>query len=318
MIRFLGRRLFLLVITLLLTSFIIFALTTLLPGDVARLVLGRDASETAIRNFNQEFGLSDPPLRQYVNWLAGFVTADWGRSFTAGNPPVRSLVLGRLWNSLRLASLTLAIVIPVSIFLGVLAALRENTWVDSTISIASLSVVGLPEFVTGIVLINVFALRLGWFNTTSLVSASMSLGDWARVLVLPAMTASLVLVGYIARMTRAGMLEELGKPYVRTARLKGLTWKRVVFSHALRNALLPTIAVIALSIGWLMGGLVVIENVFNFPGMGSLLVTAVTQKNLPVLQAISVLIVFFYSFANLVADILFAALNPRVRLGERQ
>jgi peptide/nickel transport system permease protein len=198
--------------------------------------------------------------------------------------------------------------------LGVLSALRENSWVDSTISIASLSVVGLPEFVTGIVLINVFALRLGWFEATSLVSPDMSPGAWLRVLILPAITASLVLMGYIARMTRAGMLEELRKPYVRTARLKGLPWRRVVFAHALRNALLPTIAVIAVSIGWLMGGLVVIENVFNYPGIGSLLVNAVTQRNLPVLQAISVIVVFFYAFANLGADILFAVLNPRVRL----
>ena len=237
-----------------------------------------------------------------------------GGSFPAGSPPVRSLVLSRLSNSLRLSGLTLAIVIPVSLVLGVWAALRENSFIDSTISVMSLSVVGLPEFVTGIVLINVFALGLGWFEATALVSSGMSLWGWLRVLLLPALTASLVLIGYITRMTRAGMLEELKKPYVRTAMLKGLSWRRVVFTHALRNALLPTIAVIALSIGWLMGGLVVIENVFNFPGVGSLLVTAVTQKNLPVLQAISVLIVFFYSFANLLADLLFALLNPRIRL----
>jgi len=308
------RRILLLVATLILTSFIIFALTNLLPGDIARLVLGRDASATAIANFEQQFGLNQPPLQQYVNWLSGFVTADWGRSFTAGNPPVRDLVLSRLGNSLRLAGLTLVIVIPLSLTLGVLAALQEGKWLDSVISILSLSVVGLPEFVTGIVLINVFALSLGWFPATAYVGTDMSALAWLQVLFLPALTASLVLVGYITRMTRAGMLEELKKPYVRTATLKGLSWTRVVFNHALRNALLPTIAVIALSIGWLMGGLVVIENVFNYPGIGSLLVTAVTQKNLPVLQAISVLIVFFYTFANLIADFLFALLNPRIRL----
>lgn len=308
------RRILLLVATLILTSFIIFALTNLLPGDIARLVLGRDASATAIANFEQQFGLDQPPLQQYVNWLSGFVTADWGRSFTAGNPPVRDLVLSRLGNSLRLAGLTLLIVIPVSLTLGVLAALQEGRWVDSVISILSLSVVGLPEFVTGIVLINIFALSLGWFPATAYIGTEMSVLAWLRVLFLPALTASLVLVGYITRMTRAGMLEELKKPYVRTATLKGLSWRQVVFAHALRNALLPTIAVIALSIGWLMGGLVVIENVFNYPGVGSLLVTAVTQKNLPVLQAISVLIVFFYTFANLIADVLFALLNPRIRL----
>jgi peptide/nickel transport system permease protein len=312
--RYLIQRLLLLVATLILTSFIIFALTNLLPGDIARLVLGRDASPTAVANFEEQFGLDKPPMRQYVDWLGGFVTADWGRSFTAGNPPVRDLVLTRLGNSMRLAGLTLLIVIPLSLILGVLAALREGSWLDSTISIVSLSVVGLPEFVTGIVLINVFALTLGWLPATAYIARDMSILAWLRMLILPALTASLVLVGYITRMTRAGMLEELKKPYVSTATLKGLSWRRVVFGHALRNALLPTIAVIALSIGWLMGGLVVIENVFNYPGIGSLLVTAVTQKNLPVLQAISVLIVFFYSFANLVADLLFALLNPRIRL----
>ncbi len=313
MIRYIVRRLALLLLTLLITSFIIFSLTNLLPGDIARLVLGRDASPTAIENFNEEFGLDQPPLIQYTQWLAGFVTADWGRSFTAGSPPVRELVLTRLGNTARLAGFTLLIVVPISIALGVFAALKEGSLFDNTVSVLSLSVVGLPEFVTGIVLINLLALGLGWFNAASLVSPGMSFGEWIGVLVLPAITASLVLVGYIARMTRAGMLEELGKPYVRTAMLKGLPWRRVVVSHTLRNALLPTIAVIALSIGWLMGGLVVIENVFNFPGIGSLLVTSVTQKNLPVLQAISVIVVFFYAGANLVADILFGVLNPRIR-----
>lgn len=314
MTRYLIRRFVTLTLTLLLTSFIIFALTNLLPGDVARLVVGRSASDTAVENFEQRFGLDRPPLRQYAEWLGGFVTADWGRSYTAGSPPVRALVLSRLRNSMSLAGATLLIVIPLSILLGVLASLREGSWTDSVISVASLSVVGLPEFVTGIVLINVFAVQLGWFPASTYISAGISFGEWIRLLILPAVTASLAITGYVTRMTRASMLEELKKPYVRTAILKGIPYRRVIFGHALRNALLPTIAVIALSIGWLLGGLVVIENVFNFPGIGSLLVTAVTQKNLPVLQAISVIIVFFYAFANLIADLLFALLNPRIRL----
>ncbi|MFP4551471.1 MAG: ABC transporter permease [Spirochaetales bacterium] len=316
MIRYIVKRLLLLVLTIILTSFVIFALTNLLPGDIARLVLGRDASPTAVENFNEQFGLERPAIERYVNWLGGFVTADWGRSFTAGSPAVRPLVVERLGNSLLLAFAALVITIPLGILLGVIAALRENTWADSTISVVSLSIVGLPEFVAGIILINVFALGLGWFNAASLVREGMGLGGWIRILVLPALTASFVLIGYIIRMTRAGMLEELKKPYVRTARLKGLPRNTVIYRHVLRNALMPTITVIAISIGWLMGGLVVIENVFNFPGLGSLLVTAVTQKNLPVIQAISVIIVFFYSFANLIADLLYAALNPRIRLGE--
>lgn len=314
MIRYLIRRLALLVFTLIVTSFIIFALTQLLPGDIARLVLGREASPERIADFREQFGLNDPFVVQYVNWLGGFVTGDWGISYAAGNPVVRPLVLDRLGNSLILAGFTLLIAIPLSILLGVIAALNEDRWPDNLISILSLSVVGLPEFVSGIVLINVFALGLGWFDATSLVRDGYTLGDWLRVLTLPAITASFVLIGYVTRMTRAGMIDELKKSYVRTATLKGIPRRRVIVKHVLRNALLPTVTVIAISIGWLMGGIVVIENVYNYPGMGSELVRAVTQKNLPVLQAITVIIVFIFAFSNLVADVIYALLNPRIRL----
>ncbi|GAB4570736.1 MAG: ABC transporter permease [Anaerolineae bacterium] len=314
MIRYILRRTLLLLVTLLVTSLIIFALTQLLPGDVARLILGRDASEQAKALFREQFGLNDPPLQQYARWLGGFVTGQWGRSFTAGNPAVLPLVLGRLQNSLILAGYTLLLSVPVSIVLGIFAALRENTWLDGAISVGSLALIGLPEFVSGIILINIFALGLGWFESTSLVQDAHSLGDWLRILTLPALTASFVLVGYVARMTRAGMIDELKKAYVRTATLKGIPRRRVIIRHVLRNALLPTITIIAISVGWLIGGIVVIENVFNYPGLGSLLVTAVKQKNLPVLQAVVMLVVFFFAAANLIADVLYAALNPRIRL----
>lgn len=314
MARYIIRRLFLLIITVLVTSIIIFALTQLLPGDIAKLIKGREASPEVIAAFREQFGLNAPIHQQYLNWLGGFLTGDWGVSFAAGNPQVRPLVLDRLGNSLRLAALTLIIAIPLSIVLGVIAALRENTWTDSAISIFSLSVVGLPEFVTGIVLVNIFALGLGWFKTTSLVSPSYTLGDWLSILTLPALTASFVLVGYVTRMTRAGMIDELKKPYVQTATLKGLSPRRIIFKHVLRNALLPTITVIAISFGWLIGGLVVIENVFTYPGLGSLLVEAVKQKNLPVLQATTLITVIAFALANLIADLLYALLNPRVRL----
>ncbi len=314
MARYITRRLFLLIITVLVTSIIIFALTQLLPGDIAKLIKGREASPEVIAAFREQFGLNAPIHQQYLNWLGGFLTGDWGVSFAAGNPQVRPLVLDRLGNSLRLAALTLIIAIPLSIVLGVIAALRENTWTDSAISIFSLSVVGLPEFVTGIVLVNIFALGLGWFKTTSLVSPSYTLSDWLSILTLPSLTASFVLVGYVTRMTRAGMIDELKKPYVQTAALKGLSPRRIIFKHVLRNALLPTITVIAISFGWLIGGLVVIENVFTYPGLGSLLVEAVKQKNLPVLQATTLITVIAFALANLIADLLYALLNPRVRL----
>lgn len=314
MARFLIRRTLLLVVTLIFASLIIFGLTQLLPGDVARLILGRTASDTAIAQFNERFGLDDPALVQYGQWLMRFVTGDWGVSYSGVNAEVRPLVLERLNHSLILAGFTLLLSVPISIVLGIVAALGENTWIDGLVSIGSLSVVGLPEFVTGIVLINIFVLQLGWFDAIAIINDEMTLVAWLRILTLPAVTASFVMVGYVARMTRAGMLDELKKSYVRTAQLKGLPRRTVIVKHVLRNALLPTITVIAISIGWLVGGIVVIENVFNYPGIGSLLVDAVNQKNIPVLQAITMIIVFAFAFSNLVADLLYALLNPRIRL----
>jgi len=251
---------------------------------------------------------------QYISWLGRFVIGAWGTSYTGGNAEVRPFVLERLSNSLILAGATLLVSLPLGIVLGVMAALRENTWVDGMVSVLSLGVVGLPEFVTGIVLINVFALQLNWFDAIAIIDDDTTLLGWFRLLTLPAITASFVLIGYIARMTRAGMIDELKKSYVRTAQLKGLSQRQVVLKHVLRNALLPTVTVIAISIGWLIGGIVVIENVFRYPGIGSLLVDSVNQKNIPVLQAVTMIIVFAFAFSNLIADILYAVLNPRIRL----
>lgn len=315
MIAFLVRRILLLIVTMVFTSILIFGLTQILPGDIARLQLGREASEVSIADFREKYGLDDPLPMQYLNWLGGFISGDWGVSYSAGNPSVRPLVTDRLGNTLRLALYTFILSVPLAVALGVISALREGSWLDNLISLASLSVVGLPEFVTGIVLINGLALGLGWFPPTSLIMREMSFGDWVYILTLPAITASFVLLGYVVRMTRAGVLEELKQPYVRTAALKGLPARVVIIKHVLRNALLPTITVIALSVGWLIGGLIVIENVFSYPGLGALMVDAVSQKNIPLLQACVMVVIFFFAVANLAADILYAFLNPRIRLG---
>lgn len=315
MIRFIARRMILLVVTMLITSGIIFALTQLVPGDIAKLILGRDASEAALETLRNEFGLNDPAPQQYIRWLGGFLSGDWGRSFTGGNQQVRPLVLERLGNSMRLALMTLVISVPLSILLGVMAALFENSWLDSLISLFTLSVVGLPEFVTGLLLINGLALgmrQLGLPATSSVPTNTLE--DWIRQLLLPSLTATFVLVGYVTRLTRAGVVDELKKAYVRTAVLKGLPQHTVIIKHVLRNALLPTITVIAISFGWLIGGLVVIESVYNYPGLGALLVDAVKQKNLFLLQAIVMVTIFFFALANLLADIFYAILNPRIRL----
>ena len=322
---FLIRRIALMVFTVFFTSVIVFGLTQLLPGNIARLFLGRDASDAAIIEFNETFKLNDPPIRQYIRWIIGDVSqsendasrgilrGDWGRSFSAGYPKVQPLINRALTYSIYLTCFTLLISIPISILLGVIAGIRANSWLDNVISIFSLSVVGLPEFVTALVLINYFALQLGWFDAISTPKANDGFLTIIQKLTLPAITATFVLLGYVTRMTRAGVQEELKQPYVRTAILKGLPRRIILFKHVLRNALIPAVTVIALSIGWLMGGLVVIEQVYNYPGLGKLMVDAVSSKNYPVLQGCVMIVITFIVLSNFFADLLYALLNPKVR-----
>ncbi|PWH20192.1 MAG: peptide ABC transporter permease [Anaerolineae bacterium] len=314
MVKYLLRRFGFLILTLLITSMVIFAATQLLPGDVARVILGREAGEAALQALREELGLNDPVPVQYGRWLVNFVRGDWGKSYSTKSE-IRPLVIGRLRNSLMLAVVILVISVPVAIFLGVVAGLNENKWIDNVVSIASLAVVGLPEFVTGLVLIQIFAFRLRWFPANSSIRPTTSFLEALPMLILPALTATLVLLAYIARLTRAGVIEELKQQYVRTADLKGLPYRVVIFKHVLRNALIPTITVIAISMGWLISGLIVIENVFNYPGLGRLMVFAIDRRDLPLLQAVTMVAVLGFALSNLLADILYAILDPRIRLG---
>jgi len=312
MARFLARRLAFLVLTLLFTSMLVFAVTQLLPGDVARIVLGREAGEEALVQFRQEWGLTDPLPVQYGRWLGGFVTGDWGASYTAD--AIRPIVMARLGNSLMLAGFTLLLAVPLGVLLGVLAGLHEGRVLDTVISVGTLAVVGLPEFVTGLALIQIFAHALDALPASSPIRTGTPFLQALPSLVLPAVTAMLVMLGYVARLTRAQVVEELRRPYVRTAVLKGLSWRRVVLRHVLRNALLPTVTVVAISFGWLIGGIIVIENVFNYPGLGRLLLFAIDRRDFPLLSAISMVVVLGVLLANLTADLLYAWLNPRIRL----
>jgi peptide/nickel transport system permease protein len=324
MARYMLRRLLFLLLTMLITSLIVFLVTQLLPGDVCRVILGREVGEGALAACRERLGLDDPVVTQYLRWLGNFLQGDWGESFSTRSL-IQPLVLERLRNSLRLALATMVIAVPAAIFLGVIAGLNAGRPLDSLISIGSLAVVGLPEFVTGLVLIELVAFRLnGWlqarfgvspFPANSSVRPDATFGEALPMLILPALTATLVLLAYIARLTRAGVVEELGRPYVRTAVLKGLPRRAVVWRHILRNALLPTVTVIAISFGWLISGLIVIENVFNYPGLGRLLLFAIDRRDLPLLQAVSLVTVLGFALANLLADLLYAWLNPRIRLG---
>jgi peptide/nickel transport system permease protein len=310
--RYLFRRLGFLIVTVLITSVMIFIVTQWLPGDVARVILGREAGEAALQSLRAELGLNDPLYVQYFHWLGNFLQGDWGISYSTRSE-ILPLVLSRLRNSLMLAGLTMLIAVPLAVGLGVIAGLKENKALDNVISISSLSVVGLPEFVTGLLLIQVFAFQFHLLPANSSIPPGASFREALPMLVLPALTATLVLLAYIIRLTRVGVIEELKKPYVRTAHLKGLPNRTVVTRHVLRNSLLPTITVIAISFGWLISGLIVIENVFNYPGLGRLLVFAIDRRDLPLLQAITLITVFGFALANLIADLLYAYLNPRIR-----
>ena len=310
--RFALRRIGFLALTLLLTSIIIFSITQFLPGDVARILMPRDSSEEAIAAKREELGLNRLPIVQYGIWIKGFAVGDWGQSF-AWDIPVRPRVMEGLTYSLMLAAVALALAIPISIGLGVWAGLAEGRWPDYVISWFSLSLVGLPEFVTGVLLIEWLSHHLKWLPAISSIAPGTSFVEALPFLILPALTATFVLLAYIVRLTRAEVIEQLNRPYVRTAVLKGLSWPSVVFHHVLRNALLPTITVIAISIGWLIGGIIVIENVFNYPGLGRLLLSAIDNRDFPLIQAVTMIVVFGVVLSNFAADLLYALLNPRIR-----
>jgi peptide/nickel transport system permease protein len=318
MSRFILRRLGFLTLTVLLTSLLVFLVTQWLPGDVCRIILGREAGQGAIENCRLQLGLDQSLPVQYLTWLGNFLTGDWGTSFST-DLPIYPIVMDRLRNSLMLALVALIISVPLAVALGVAAGLNENKPIDSTVSVSSLAVVGLPEFVTGLVLIQIFSfglrdLGLPYLPANSSIPPDATFLEALPMLILPALTAMLVLLAYISRLTRAGVLEELKQPYVRTADLKGLPHRTVIVKHVLRNALLPTITVIAISIGWLISGLVVIENVFNYPGLGRLMIFAIDRRDLPMLQAVIMVTVLGFALANLAADLLYGWLNPRIRL----
>ncbi len=306
------RRLALVLLTLLISSAVIFIVTQVLPGDAARAVLGRFATPQALANLRAKLGLDRPLPVQYGSWLVRYVQGDWGVSLSTGESVFR-LVSARLRNSAMLALVAFVMYVPLGVLLGLFSALRRGKLFDQMVSITSLAFIGLPEFVTGLVLIALFALRLNWLPAASDIRPDQGFISALPRLVLPGITVSLVSLAYITRMTRSSTAQVLSTDYVRSAYLKGLHPVRVLFSHVLRNSLLPTVTVIAVGIGWLIGGLIVTESLFGYPGLGRLLLFAIQRRDLPLLQAITLLLVVIFSLSNLLADILYALLNPRIR-----
>jgi peptide/nickel transport system permease protein len=310
----LARRAALALITLWLLSVLVFAGGQLLPGDVARAILGPLADPRAVAHLDRELGLDRPLLQQYLDWISRFLTGDMSRSY-AYHAPVADFLWPALARSLKLGAVAFALVVPLGIAGGVWAALHAGRWIDRSVSLIGLAVASLPEFVTGIVLIIVFGIWLKVLPVSASWPAGAGIGTQLHHLLLPALPLVLVLFGYLARMTRAGTIEALAADYTRTAILKGLPARTVLWRHVLRNALLPTIAVIAAQTGYLMGGLVVIETLFRYPGIGGLIYAAARDKDFPMLEAGVLMIGVIYTLASLAADLLNAALNPRIARG---
>ena len=311
MTRYILKRLGLTVITLVIVSMFVFGASQLLPGDVGRTVLGPYASQAQVDQLDHQLGVDNPLPVRYWNWASDFVRGDWGTS-PVQNVEVRPLVLGRLKNSLILGGFALVLIVPISVLLGVLAALHYGRALDRVISISGLSFIALPEFVVGVIVIVVFSIQLGWFPVASQVPGTNPV-DWFRQLLLPTIPLAFVLFGYIARMARAGTVEALQSNYVRTAVLKGLPHRQVIWRHVLRNSLLPTITVVSVQVGYLVGGLVVVETLFNYPGIGALTLNSATGHDLPTLEACVLMIAVLYMVSNFIADIAYGLLNPRVR-----
>jgi len=314
MTAFVLKRLGLALITLWLLSVMAFAGAQVLPGNIGRAMLGPFADQRAVDALNHEMGTDRPVLVQYADWVSGFVVGDMGHSY-AYRTPVAPLVEVALANSAKLALVAFLLVVPLGILGGIIAALNFGRPVDRVLTVLGLSATIVPEFVSGIVLILIFGVWLKWLPISATWPNGAGPLTQLYYLLLPSIPLVLVLFGYIARMARAGMIEALDSDYTRTAILKGLPRRTVIWRHVLRNALLPTISVIATQTIYLVGSLVVIETLFHYQGIGSLIFTAANKKDFPVLQAGVLTVGALFTVASLLADLLYALLNPRIRVG---
>jgi peptide/nickel transport system permease protein len=317
MATFLLKRLGLMVLTLWILSLIVFFAGQILPGDPGRAILGPFAAKDAVQALDAQLGVNRPLLSRYFSWIGGLLHGNMGTSYSYQSA-VEPFVRAALINSVKLAVLAFVIVVPLGIIGGVIAALNVGRWPDRIISVTGLSLATVPEFVSGIVLIVVFGIELKVLPVTASAGAGAGAGTQFRHLILPAIPLVFVLFGYIARMARAGTIEALNSDYTRTGVLKGLPWVTVIRRHVLRNSLLPTITVIATQTGYLIGGLVVVERLFNYQGIGNLIFKAAQGKDFPMLEAGVLIIGAVYVLATLAADLLLTALNPRLRSGSAQ
>ncbi|VVE15483.1 binding-protein-dependent transport system inner membrane protein [Pandoraea iniqua] len=312
--RYLSARLAMSVLTLWILSLLVFAGGQLLPGDVGRAILGPFADAGAVAALNHKLGVDRPVLVQYLGWLQGLLRGDMGVSHVY-RAPVAPFIGHAIVNSLKLAALSFFMVVPLSIFGGVVAALHAGRWPDRIVTIMGVSLTVIPEFVSAIMLILVFSIGLNLFPVDAVFPAGASFGTQLYHLFLPALPLTLVLFGYLAKMARAGTIAALSADFTRTAVLKGLPHGQVLRRHVLPNALLPTITVAMTQLGYMIGGLVVIETLFQYQGIGSLIHGAARTKDFPMLEAGVMVTGAGFTLATLIADLAHSVLDPRVRTG---
>ena len=312
MLRFLSVRLSLIVVTLMVVSLVIFAVTEILPGDVATKILGRWATEQNLKHIREELELDRPAPVRYLTWVGGVVRGDFGDSLTQRRP-ITDIVRHRLGPSIILGVFAFLVAVPPAVLIGIWAGVRPDTVGDRIVSAIGMVGISLPEFVTGLMLMILFSATWHLLPSTSAIPRGETPLTNPQILILPTLTLTAVIFAYVMRMTRANVIEVMESPYVRTAILKGLPMRRVIFKHVVPNAMLPTISIVVQMSGWLMGGVIIVENVFAYPGMGQLLLTSILTRDTPLLQACALLIAAAYTIANLVADISYAALDPRIR-----
>ena len=299
-------------VTLFIVTLMVFGGTELLPGDVAEAILGQQATPETVAALREKLDLNRPAAERYLNWLGNFIQGDLGRSL-ANDREITELIDGRLQNTLFLASIAAIIAIPLSIILGLVAALFEGRPIDKGITASTLLFVSMPDFLIGYLLLLTGAVTLGWFPVLSRFSDSMSFFEQLHAIALPCLTLSLVVSAHTMRLTRAAILSIMNQPYIEMAELKGASRVRTIVRHALPNALPPILNIVLLTLAYLVVGVVIVEVVFNYSGMGRLMVDAVSKRDMPLVQACGLIFASVYVLLNLTADILSLLSNPRRR-----
>ena len=312
MLKLLGQRLVLGFLTLIVVSALIFAVTEWLPGDIAVNILGQSATPENVAAMRAELGLNRPPVERYIEWIRGAVEGDFGKSL-ANKRPVIDVIGPRLWNTLFLAMYAAVIAVPLSVFLGILAAIYRNSIYDRVVNVGTLAAISMPEFFVGYILILYLAVQFRWFPAIATFKPEQTFTQHLYATFLPMLTLVLVVIAHMMRMTRTSVLAVMASPYIEMALLKGLSKSRVVVRHALPNALAPIINVIALNLAYLIVGVVVVEAVFTYNGLGRLMVDAVSKRDVPVVQACGLIFAIVFIGLNMIADVLSILSNPRLR-----